>query len=37
MKVVEVNYWDLVGRNFNGYDLHLKLRENGIDATDCDG
>ena len=32
MKVVEVNYWDLVGRNFNGYDLHLKLRENGIDA-----
>ena len=33
MKVVEVNYTDLPGRIFNGYDLHLELNKRGIYAT----
>lgn len=33
MKVVEVNYTDLSGRIFNGYDLHLELNKRGIYAT----
>lgn len=33
MKVLEINDTDLVGRIFNGYDLHLALQKAGIDAT----
>lgn len=34
LNIVEVNYDDLVGRIFNGYDLHLSLNEReGISAT----
>lgn len=29
---VHVNYTDLPGRGFNGYDLHLTMRETGYDA-----
>lgn len=32
MKVLEVNYTDLPGRIFNGYDLHLELNKRGMDA-----
>lgn len=32
MKILEVNYTDLLGRIFNGYDLHLSLRELGQEA-----
>lgn len=32
MKVLEINYTDLPGRIFNGYDLHVGLLKNGIDA-----
>ena len=32
MKVLEVNYTDLPGRIFDGYDLHLELRKKGVDA-----
>ncbi|MCI8949022.1 MAG: glycosyltransferase [Lachnospiraceae bacterium] len=32
MKILEVNYTDLVGHIFNGYDLHLKLNRLGHDA-----
>lgn len=33
MKVLEVNYTDLPGRIFNGYDLHLELNKRGMDAS----
>jgi glycosyltransferase involved in cell wall biosynthesis len=33
MNVVQVNYSDLPGRRFNGYDLHLSLIENGYRAN----
>lgn len=32
MKVLEVNYTDLPGRIFNGYDLHIELNKRGIEA-----
>lgn len=32
MKVVEINYSDLPGRVFNGYDLHLSLNQIGYQA-----
>lgn len=32
MNIVEVNFADLVGRIFNGYDLHMALREKGVNA-----
>lgn len=33
MKIVHVNNCDLVGRRFNGYDLHLSLNEMGHEAN----
>lgn len=30
---LQINYTDLPGRRFNGYDLHLKMRDIGIDAS----
>ncbi len=33
MKIAEVNYTDLPGRIFNGYDLHLALIEQGMEAV----
>lgn len=32
MKILEINYTDLAGHIFNGYDLHLKLNQLGNDA-----
>lgn len=32
MKILQVNYTDLPGRRFNGYDLNIALREGGIEA-----
>lgn len=32
MKILEINYTDLPGHIFNGYDLHLNLRHRGYDA-----
>lgn len=33
MKVLEVNYTDLPGRIFNGYDLHLEMNKRGMNAS----
>lgn len=33
MKVVEIDYMDLQGQRFNGYNLHQSLREKGIHAS----
>lgn len=33
MNIVEVNYTDIAGRIFGGYDLHIALRKRGIDAS----
>lgn len=32
MKIIEVNYTDLPGKRFNGYDLHLSLRQEGFES-----
>ena len=32
MKILEINYTDLAGHIFNGYDLHLKLNQLGNDT-----
>lgn len=32
MKLLQVNYTDLPGKRFNGYDLNMALRKDGIDA-----
>lgn len=32
MNILEVNFSDIVGRKFNGYDLHLKLNSMGMKA-----
>lgn len=32
MRLVEVNFSDLVGHAFNGYDLHMELLKRGVDA-----
>lgn len=32
MKIVEINYADIVGRIYNGYDLHIALLQKGINA-----
>lgn len=32
MNIVYVNNCDLVGRRFNGYDLHLSLSQTGYDT-----
>lgn len=33
MNVVEIDYTDLQGKQFNGFELHLALRERGINAN----
>ena len=32
IKNLQISSYDLIGNKFNGYDLHLQLRENGIDS-----
>jgi len=32
MKAVQVSDYDLLGNKFNGYDLHLMLKNKGIDS-----
>ena len=34
VKNLQISSYDLIGNKFNGYDLHLNLRKNGIDSKD---